>query len=264
MVAGEVAGIPWSCSAHRGDIAENNLLAVKLAKARFVRFISESGLRMAQGLCPGPLQPRGRVLHLGVSLPPWPPAAAPRPDPPLLICPANLYPVKGHKYLLQAMAILRQRGLACRLDLAGSGGLRTELETMAADLSLQARVQFLGQVPHDALLDRYRRGPPTAVVLPSIDLGDNEHEGIPIALVEAMACGIPVIATRTGGIPELLDGGAGMLVLPRDPTALADALQQVLCEGELRRRLAEAGRRRRGTGLGRGNGRFRIARNDAE
>ncbi|MGA2618532.1 MAG: glycosyltransferase family 4 protein [Thermoguttaceae bacterium] len=244
MVAGEVSGIPWSCTAHRADIAENNLLAVKLAKARFVRFISESGLRMAQRLCAGPVEPRGRLLHLGVSLPPWPPAPAPQPEPPLLVCPANLYPVKGHKYLLQAMAILRQRGVACRLDVAGSGGLRAELETMARDLALQDRVKFLGQVPHDALLDRYRRGPPSAVVLPSIDLGDNEHEGIPIALLEAMGYGIPVIATRTGGIPELLDGGAGMLVPPRDPTALADALQQVLPEGELRRRLAEAGRLR--------------------
>jgi glycosyltransferase involved in cell wall biosynthesis len=76
------------------------------------------------------------------------------------------------------------------------------------------------------------------------------HEGVPVGVIEPMAHGIPVIATNTGGIPELLHGGAGIMVPPRDPAALADAIQRLLGDALLRRQLAEAGRRRVENGWG--------------
>jgi glycosyltransferase involved in cell wall biosynthesis len=140
------------------------------------------------------------------------------------------------------MAILRDRGVDCVLRLAGEGRVRAELQQLTGDLKLGGAVQFLGQVSHDEILSSYGRRQVGMVVLPSVDLGNNLHEGIPVCLMEAMAYGIPVVSTTTGGISELLCDGAGMLVPPKDPVALADAIEQVLRDPALRRSLAEKGR----------------------
>mgnify|MGYP000862979628 FL=1 len=78
--------------------------------------------------------------------------------------------------------------------------------------------------------------------MPSIENKDGEKEGIPVALMEAMAAGVPVISTTTGGIPELLDNGAGILVPPEDSEALANAIERLLKYPELRRELGIKGR----------------------
>lgn len=82
------------------------------------------------------------------------------------------------------------------------------------------------------------------MVLPSIVTDQGEKEGIPVVLMEAMAAGVPVISTSTGGIPELLSGGAGLMVPPGDPNALADAIHEVLTDRETWNRLSVAGRGR--------------------
>jgi colanic acid/amylovoran biosynthesis glycosyltransferase len=244
LVAHHITGIPWSVTAHRSDIATNNLLEEKIRDASFVRFISNKSMRLAQSLCSFDIGGRSFVLHLGVRMPDgvFPPAvglAARR-----LICPANLKPVKGHKYLLRTMAILKGRGVGCELLVAGDGSLRKDLKKTVRLLGLSDRVRFVGRLPHDELLSLYRKGEIGMVVLPSIDLGGGEHEGIPICLVEAMAHRVPVISTEAGGTPELLAGGCGMLVPPANPEALAVSIERVLSDGELRHSLAAAGRRR--------------------
>ena len=148
MVAGIVSQTPWSCTAHRADIDLNNLLAEKLRQASFVRFISQSGWRMA-ALLGAPPDPRNaEVLHLGVNLPSEaeiPSSPGPRNT---ILCPANLYPVKGHRYLIEAVAALRKRGIECKLLLAGDGELRPELDAQVQNLGLADAVQFLGQRSH--------------------------------------------------------------------------------------------------------------------
>ena len=84
----------------------------------------------------------------------------------------------------------------------------------------------------------------SAVVLPSIDLGRGHHEGIPVALLEAMSYGIPVVATPTGGTSELVIPGTGLLAPPADPVALADRIQSLLRDGNLVEQLGDSGRRR--------------------
>jgi glycosyltransferase involved in cell wall biosynthesis len=242
MIAGAVAGIPWSCTAHRVDISHDNLLRQKIARATFARFISRSGVAMAASLGATPPSDKTAVIHVGVAIPDQAPCPAAAEDPRTLLCPANLYPVKGHAHLIRAMAILRDRSVDCVLQIAGEGVLRSELEQLAGDLRLGGVVQFLGQVSHDAILSSYGRREIGMVVLPSVDLGNNLHEGIPVSLMEAMAYGIPVVSTTTGGISELLCEGAGMLVPPQDPTALADAIERVLGDPALRRGLVEKGR----------------------
>jgi colanic acid/amylovoran biosynthesis glycosyltransferase len=240
MVASKISGIPWSFTAHRWDVVENNLLAEKAKGASFARFISEDGLKMAKAFGVGSAG-NARVLFMGVALPfeverhsgPYP----------IVICPARLVEVKGHRVLLEAWSMLRKRGVAGELWLAGDGELRPQLEALTASLEVHDSVRFLGFVPHEKLLRMYNELPVTAVVLASADLGNGVHEGIPVALIEAMGYGIPVVSTRAGATPELVKTGTGILVPPQDAPALADALERLLRDRDFGRQLGDEARR---------------------
>ena len=244
MVASEITRIPWSCTVHRGDIAEDNLLAIKSKNAAFFRFISQSGVKLAQSHGVAADNPNIHIIHMGVVLPPAEQVFTPTKNAVRLLCPANLLPVKGHRYLFEAIRSLKQRGVECQLDVAGSGPMSAELRATVNTLDIGDRTRFAGVVPHDQLLKLYRDGKVDVVVLPSVDLGDGLHEGIPVCLIEAMAYGVPVVSTSTGGIAELLHDGAGILVPPKDSAALADAIERLLGDENLRKQLSEAGRRR--------------------
>ena len=119
------------------------------------------------------------VMHLGVDLPSEaeiPASPGPRNT---ILCPANLYPVKGHRYLIEAIALLRDAGSSASCSWPASGELRAELEAQVQNLGLADAVQFLGQRSHSEILAMYREGRVGMVVLPSVDLGNNLHEGIP-------------------------------------------------------------------------------------
>lgn len=241
MVAADVAGIPWSLTAHRWDIAEDNLLRAKAGRACFVRAISAHGAAelAAVAALPG-WSPW--VLHMGVHLPPRIEGAS-NGGPLRVLVPARLVEKKGHIHLLDAAGLLRERGVEVQVDLAGDGPLEAPLRGRAAQLGLD-EVGFLGHVSHDELLDRMASGNWDAVVLPSVVTASGELEGIPVALVEAMACGLPVVGTATGGIPELLGGDAGIVVPPGDPGALAEAVERLAGQPTLRAELAGRGRDR--------------------
>lgn len=241
MAASHVAGVPWSLTAHRYDLVENNLLQRKAMRARFFRCISEKTRSMAleRGVPPE----KTLVLHLGVPLPANEAVLVREVNREtfVLLCPASLLPVKGHVYLLEALTQLPEY---VQLWLAGEGPLRSTLESKVQELGLRERVRFLGYLPHDKLLDLYRSKQVDAVVLPSVDLGEGLNEGIPVALMEAMAFGYPVVATATGGIPELLREGAGLLVPEKSSEALAEAIFRLLTDEALRKELAQRGRQR--------------------
>jgi glycosyltransferase involved in cell wall biosynthesis len=242
MLAARMADIPWSLTAHRWDIAENNLLREKAQSACFVRVISAHGaaeLRRLVGL--DEFAPA--VLHMGVDLPP-PASPEPHTSPLRIVTPAKLVEKKGHEHLLQAVRVLRERGVAVRVDFAGDGPLGPALRQQAADLGLQDAVVFLGTLSHDELLRRMGAAEWDAVVLPSVITESGELEGIPVSLIEALALGVPAVGTDAGGTPELLGGGAGILVPPADPDALGEALERLISDAELRADLRRAGRAR--------------------
>ena len=244
MGASAVSGIPWSFTAHRYDVVLNNLLADKLRSARFGRFIAREMLDRARSLVGPDAIARATVLHMGVPLPPAPVGEPPARPAPVVLCPGRLIPVKGQRYLLDAAASLASRGIPFRILMAGDGPDEEALARRAAELGLGARVRMLGMVPHAELLRLYRERAVDCVALPSLDLGEGVHEGISVALIEAMAHGVPVISTRTGGLTELLEGGAGLMVRPADAGALAGALERLLTSPRLRVELGQAGRRR--------------------
>lgn len=244
LIASEMSGIPWSLTLHRNDIAEPNLLTIKMHKALFTRFISRSGMDIARSV--GALGPPDRlcVIHMGVHLPESSPVAIDDRTEFLALCPAHLYPVKGHRFLIEAISLLKDRGLACSLWIAGRGHLLETLRQQVVALGIEDRIKFCGPVPHERVLEWYAERRVDVVVLPSVDLGRHEHEGIPVSLMEAMAYRIPVVSTATGGIPELVGEGAGLMVRPEDPKALADALEQLMLDPGLRLQVGSAGRRR--------------------
>jgi colanic acid/amylovoran biosynthesis glycosyltransferase len=238
-VAHMVTGVPWSFTVHRWDIAENNLLQQKAASARFVRAISVTGAKAVRRYL-GPHASKGRLLHMGVDLPAGPRAAG---DQRTLrvITAANLLEIKGHKYLLEAVARLACSGVEVILELAGGGPLLGEVRLRAEQLRIEDRVMFLGVLPHAELVAGLQSGRWDVAVLPSISLPDGEQEGIPVFLMEAMASGVPVVSTRTGGIPELVTDGAGILVAEKDASGLAGALERLSKDHSLRRALGERG-----------------------
>lgn len=145
---------------------------------------------------------------------------------------------KGVDTLVEALGILSSRSGGCpRLVVAGIGGLREPLEQRAAALGIGDRITWLGKVPHDDVGWVMSTG--DVFVLPSLS------EGLPTVVCEAMACGLPVVATAVDGTPEIVDDPAtGLLVQPRDSEALAAALGRVLDDPVLRAAMgAEALRR---------------------
>jgi glycosyltransferase involved in cell wall biosynthesis len=148
---------------------------------------------------------------------------------PLVLCVANLISYKGHRYLFDAIASLRSRGLSCTLALAGDGPERPVLQHQAVRLGIDVR--FLGiRSDIERLLARA-----DVAVLPSLE------EGMSNAVMEAMAAGRPVVATDVGDTGELLRD-RGVLVSPADPAALADGLERVLTDPVLAGRLSRTAR----------------------
>lgn len=144
----------------------------------------------------------------------------------------RLIPWKGVQYAISALEQVPGAVLA----IAGDGHYRAALAEQVRAAGLQERVRFLGAVPHEEL-------PHLLAVSDVLVATSFASETFGIALVEAQACGVPVVASRFGGFPEVVrDGETGLLVPPQDPQALAAALRELLADDERRRRMGEAGR----------------------
>ncbi len=153
----------------------------------------------------------------------------------LVVAIGNLYPVKGHQYLLEAVAALDAPAGDVLVAIAGRGDLQTELEALARHLGLGTRVRFLG----------FRTDVPAILASADVFVMPSLSEGLPMALIEAMLAGTAVVASSVGGIPELVrDGVHGLLVPPGDSAALASALRLVTEDSALRKRLGAAARER--------------------
>ena len=240
-----ITEIPWSFTAHRWDIPEDNLLKEKGRTASFVRAIDENGRQeIADIINDLTLLKKIMVIHMGVILPEVT-KKLPDPSKPFkFLCPANFVLKKGHRYLFEACRILSERGAKFRCLLAGDGPLEDELKEIVKNQELDDRVEFLGRLSHDRLFDLYGRGEIDAVVLPSIITEKADKEGIPVALMEAMAYGIPVISTETGGIPELLRTENGLMVNERDALAIADSIEKLMEDENYYRFISERGRKK--------------------
>ena len=158
-----------------------------------------------------------------------------------IFCIGTLHEVKGQAYLIEACRSLTQRGIETELHFVGDGPDRRRLLRQVEHAGLGDRVTFHGQRRDDEVAALLRTA--HVVAAPSVPTSDGRREGIPVALMEAMSSGVPVVATRLSGIPELVENGeCGLLVDCRDTRALANALRQLQEDPAQRHRLGQAGR----------------------
>jgi glycosyltransferase involved in cell wall biosynthesis len=239
MLASEVSGVPFSFTAHRWDIAEDNLLATKVRTAAFTRAIDRLGAEELASLANAGTSEIA-VIHMGVAAP-GQRTVRELGMPPSVVIPASLSEIKGHTYLLQAVALLAERGTAVCLEIVGDGPGRAGIEREIDERGLRDFVVVRGFVTHDQLLRELEDGRFDIAVLPSAGTAADAREGIPVALMEALAAGVPAVGTEMGGIPELLCDGAGVLVPERNPGAIADAIARLVADPAHRQAVVERG-----------------------
>lgn len=236
---------PFSITAHAHDIyLEDHLMAQKLKSARFIATISEYNRRYLRQRYPSARHARIDIVHCGVPpLDELPERKRGRPDVPLLLSVGRHDEVKGFPSLLKACHLLKSRGRKFRCEIIGDGPLRNDIETLLKQLELEDAVQLLGVQPGTVVAEKLREA--DVFVLASERASNGNMDGIPVALMEAMQMGTPVVSTAISGIPELVEnGGTGLLVPPRTPEALADALDRMLGEAMLRERCVAGAKRR--------------------
>jgi glycosyltransferase involved in cell wall biosynthesis/tRNA A-37 threonylcarbamoyl transferase component Bud32 len=241
MIVSELTGIGFSITAHAHDIfVDRTLLGMKLRRAKFVRTISKFNRGFLADLYPEAAS-KIEVIHVGVDLRNYDAAPHPASSPALLLCVAAFKPYKGLPVLIDACARLASAGVDFRCEIIGDGPQRRQLEELIGMKMLNERVRLLGNLPQHEVAERMRGT--TVLVLPSVVAPDGQMEGIPVALMEAMAAQRPVVASALSGIPELVDHErTGLLVEPGNAAALAEAIRQILAD---RDRAAEMGRRGR-------------------
>lgn len=242
-----LSGIPYSFTAHGSDLhRDRHMLADKVAGAAFVVAISNYNRDVILEECGAAAASKVTVIHCGVDIEAFQPASreAPsgNPAPPFrVLCIGTLHEVKGQAYLLEACRLLAARGLLVECILVGDGEDERELRDLADRAGIADRVRFLGRRTQVEVREALTQA--DVVAAPSVPTRDGRREGIPVALMEAMASGVPVVASRISGIPELVvNEETGLLVEPRDAAGLALALERLARDQALRRRLAGAGR----------------------
>jgi glycosyltransferase involved in cell wall biosynthesis len=243
LIISRLTGIPFSFTAHGHDVhCSRKMLREKLASAQFAVAISQYNRDLMAEECGDRLIHKIHVIHCGVDTDYFSPAPHPRPAKPLrIICVASLLEVKGHTYLVEACRILRERRIAFHCDLVGAGERRAQIEAQITKAGLGDAFTFHGPQPRAVVRRMFHQA--NVKVLASVPTSSGLREGIPVALMEAMACGLPVISSQLSGIPELVENGvSGILVAPRDSLALADGLERLAQDINLRVRMGTAGR----------------------
>jgi glycosyltransferase involved in cell wall biosynthesis len=241
-VAGELLGTGYSLTAHANDIyLRPTMLPMKIGESRVTITCTEYNVGYLRSLLPPAAAARVRRIYHGLELDRYAALARVAADEPVILSVGQLKEKKGLRHLVDAMAMLRDRGVHASCRIIGEGPLRDELMAQIAAHGLEGTVDLLGALPHDAVLRHYAEA--TIFTLPCVVATDGDRDGIPNAILEAMAAGIPVISTPTSGIPEVVrDGETGVLVPVADAAALADSLETLVRQPELRSRLGESGR----------------------
>ncbi|MCL4267309.1 MAG: glycosyltransferase family 4 protein [Anaerolineae bacterium] len=240
----QLTGISYSLTVHAHDIfVRTAMLEAKLRSASFIVAISDYNVAHLSRVVGPWVQEKTAVIHCGITPELYQPRSAPAMScqPLEIINIGSLQPYKGQAFLVQACALLKQAGIPFRCRIIGGGEEQSNLLALIKQLDLQEQVQLLGPLPQEevaALL-------PTATcyVQPSVITPSGKMEGIPVSLMEALACAVPVVATELSGVPELVqDGQTGYLVPPANAGALAQALQDIYESPEAAFAMAVAGR----------------------
>ncbi|HEU5249031.1 MAG TPA: glycosyltransferase family 4 protein [Thermoanaerobaculia bacterium] len=238
------AGIPFSFTAHAKDIFHESVrpadLARKLSEAQAVVTVSDYNAEfLRQSL--GSAAARVRRVYNGLELVRFP-YRDPQDRKLEIVAVGRLVEKKGFGDLVAACSLLAGWGRDFRCEIIGTGPLQEDLARLVESHGLEEQVVLLGPRPRSEIIERVSRA--SVFVAPCVIGSDGDRDGLPTALLEAMALGTPCISTEVTGIPEVLhDGETGLLVRPGAWADLALAIARLLDDANLRVRLARAARR---------------------
>jgi glycosyltransferase involved in cell wall biosynthesis len=248
----KLAGISYSFTAHARDLFQipQAALTERIAACSAVITCCAANLDYLNQSASAPDRDKIRLIHHGVDLSGFQPLDENQEriteDPlggsaPLILSVGRLVEKKGFPDLLLACAQLKQRGYRFRCAIYGDGPLHNELAAMIAQHDLAAEVALPGAIAQRELIPVFQRA--GIFALAPFVTEDGDRDGVPNVLVEAMACGLPVVSTAVSGIPELVvHGQNGLLVAPHAPEALADALAALLDAPSRREQFGAAAR----------------------
>src|SRR5262245_13911096 len=234
--------VTFSFTAHANDIFAPRNFEVGLDKlvdtARVTVTVSDYAKKLLQERFPERAD-RIRCVYNGLSL-----AEFGRADfssaPPLILAVGRLIAKKGFADLIRACGLIAERGKSFRCEIIGEGPLENELRERIERLNLQNRVALSGARPLSEV--RQRLDAANVFVLPSVVDPEGGMDNLPTVIMEAMAVGLPVISTNIGGIPEMVvENETGFLVQPDNPSALADAIEKLITDPALARKMGHAG-----------------------
>jgi glycosyltransferase involved in cell wall biosynthesis len=239
LITAHMAGLPFSITLHGPTVFFEPYrwhLGVKTQRAAFIACISHYCRSQAMLFSSEADWGKLRIVHCGIRPEAYRQAVGgPGGEGGHMVFVGRLEPVKGVPLLLEAFARIAATHPGARLTIAGDGGVRARLMARAEALGLADRIHFPGYLDEAQVADLLASA--DMMVLPSF------AEGLPVVLMEAMASGLPVIATQIAGVPELVvDGVSGLIVPPGDVAGLARAMDRLLADADLRAAMGQAGR----------------------
>ena len=244
QIASDLTGITFSLHPHAFDLFTRDQESVRrqLELASRVVTVSEYHRSYIARLCPRWSPAEIKVVHYGLDPTEFEPGQSRAEDPTVrLVSVGRLEEKKGFEYLIDACALLADRGYSFRCTIIGKGSLRDQLQARIDRHQLQNHVLLLGARDQAAVQDLYRHS--DIFVLPCVIAASGDRDGMPNVLLEAMALQLPVVTTSVTGIPELVhDGENGLLVPERNAQALAHGIERLINDPALRLTFGQRGR----------------------
>jgi glycosyltransferase involved in cell wall biosynthesis len=235
-------GVPWSVSAHARDIyaSPGRILRRRLRDAAFVVTCTAYNLDHLRRVVSGPESERLHLVYHGVNVGDFPSGDA---RGGLILAVGRLVPKKGFVHLLDACRLLRERGVAFRCVIVGDGAQREMLAERISRSNLKGAVYLSEGATQEEMAPLFRVA--ALLAAPSVAARSGDRDALPNVILEAMASGLPVVASRVAGIPEAVeDSATGLLTEPGDAEALAAAMQKLLSDKRLRAAMGRRGRER--------------------
>jgi len=240
-----ITGRSYSFAIGAGDIFADEVptLGPKIAETEFVTTDTEYTYQWLVSRHRLVTEGKLHLVYDGIDPREFDPVDRPPGQPPVIMSVGELVEKKGFPYLLQAASIVQSRGGEFRLVIVGEGPMREDLVRRTAGLQLRERVEFVGELSPQQRRRLYQAA--DVFVLASVVAADGDRDGLPMVLLEALAMGIPTVASNISAIPELIEHQkTGLLAQPGDTRDLADKLEMALYDEQLRGRVALLGRQK--------------------
>jgi glycosyltransferase involved in cell wall biosynthesis len=243
-IINQITGISYGVTVHAHDIfVDRSMLNRKLLDARYIVAISEYNLKFLVEHCGDWITEKTHIIHCGIYSEEYvsKPLPAKRNERFELVSIGSLRSYKGFTFLLDACSLLKETGINFRCRIIGGGELRESLVAQIQKLGIGDKVELIGPKNQTEVAEILKTA--DCYVQPSIITSTGKMEGIPVSLMEAMASGLPVIASNISGIPELvIHERTGLLVPPNDPPALHEAVLRIYNDPHTSHILAAQGR----------------------